>query len=144
MVPSTKPDDFDPPTQTLRGRVAGTIEEVCVITARWAIPLFLPVGGLFCSYLIGGYIAVSLGIWSPSYDFLSLTEDVYFAWLGFLSGIVICTGTGSLIGIAFLKEGEGRIHNEISILFSFTGFGLGAGALRMTYMTVISSLISVL
>lgn len=141
MGPPTDPDGFDSPAQTLRERAAETIERVCVITARWSVPLFLPVGCLFCVYLIGGYVAVSMGIWSPSYAFLSLPEDVYFAWLGFLSGSVICMGTGSLIGLAFLTEGEGRIHNEISILSSFIGFGFGAGLLRMTYMTVLSSLI---
>jgi hypothetical protein len=56
-------------------------------------------------------------MWSPSYDFLSLSEDVYSSWLGFLSGTVICLETGSLIGLAFLTEGKGRIHNELSISF---------------------------
>ncbi len=141
MGGSTEPDEFDGPTQTLRGRAAETIERVCVITARWSLPLILPVGCLFCVYLIGGYVAVSFGLWSPSYAFLSLSEDVYFAWLGFLSGTVICLGTGSLIGLAFLTEGDSRIHNELSILFSFIGFGFGAGLLRMTYPTVLSSLL---
>jgi len=47
---------------------------------------------------------MALGVWTPSYEFLSLTGDIYFAWLGFLSGLVICFGTGSLIGLAFLTE----------------------------------------
>jgi len=137
----TEPDEFDGPTQTLRGRAAETIERVCVTTAKWSLPLILPVACLFCVYLIGGYVAVSFDLWSPSYAFLSLSEDVYFAWLGFLSGTIICLETGSLIGLAFLTEGEGRIHNELSILFSFIGFGFGAGLLRMTYPTVLSSLL---
>lgn len=141
MVPTTEPDDFDAPTQTLRGRVAGIIERVCIIIARWSVPLFVPVVCLLFMYVVGGYVAVSLGIWSLSYEFLSLSEDIYFAWLGFLSGTVICTGTGSLIGLALLTEGEGRTHNEVSILSSFIAFGFGAGVVRMTYMSVLSSLI---
>lgn len=73
--------------------------------------------------------------------FLSLSDDIYYAWLGFLSGTTICIGTGSLIGLAFLTEGDGQIHNEISILASFIGFGFGAGLLRITHMTVLTSLI---
>ncbi|MFD1527778.1 hypothetical protein [Halolamina salina] len=133
-------DEFDLPTKSLRGRAVKTIERVCVIAARWSIPLFLPIGFAFFVYLIGGSIAISVGLWSPSFEFLSLSDDVYFAWLGFLSGTVICIGTGSLIGLAFLTEGEGRIHNEISILASFIGFGFGAGLLRMCHMTVLASL----
>ncbi|ELZ68588.1 hypothetical protein C457_11306 [Haloferax prahovense DSM 18310] len=96
---------------------------------------------LFFAYLIGGYTLMVLGVWTPSYEFLSLTGDIYFAWLGFLSGLVICFGTGSLIGLAFLTEGEGRIHNEVSILASFIGFGFGAGVIRMTYSTVLTTLL---
>lgn len=135
------PDQSDLPRKSLRGRVARTIERVCVIAARWSIPLFLPVGFVFFVYLIGGSIAISAGLWSPSYEFLSLSDDIYLAWLGFLSGTTICIGTGSLIGLAFLTEGDGQIHNEISILASFIGFGFGAGLLRITHMTVLTSLI---
>lgn len=140
MDPPTEPDDFDVPAQTLRGRVAGVIERICIIIARCSVPLFVPVGCLLFMYAVGGYVAVSLEIWSPSYEFLSLSEDIYFAWLGFLSGTVVCTGTGSLIGLALLAEGEGRIHSEVSVLFSFIAFGFGAGVVRMTYMIVLSSL----
>lgn len=140
MPPSPEPEEFELPTQSLRGRAAGTIERICVTTARWSVPLILPIGGSFIVYLLGGYGAISLGIWSPSYEFLSLTEDIYFAWFGFLSGTVICMGTGSLIGLAFLREGEQGRSNQISILFAFVGFGFGAGVLRMTYMTVLSTL----
>ena len=80
------------------------------------------------------------GGWAPSYEFLSFPEDVYFAWLSFLFGAVVCIQTGSLIGLAFLTGGEGEIHDEISILSSFIGFGFGAGLLRITYMTVLLSL----
>jgi len=137
MGPPTEPYHFNAPTPPLCGGAAGTIERVCIVLARWSIPLFLPVGCLFFVYLIGGYIAVSFGVWTPPYEFLSLSEDIYFAWLGFLSGTVVCVGTGSLIGLAFLTEGEGGIHNEISILFSFIGFGFGAGLIRITYLAVL-------
>jgi len=53
--------------------------------------------------------------------FLSLAGDICFAWLGSRSGAVICFGAGSLIGLGFLTEGEGRVHNEISIPTSFIG-----------------------
>ncbi|WP_128081382.1 hypothetical protein [Haloferax sp. ATB1] len=84
---------------------------------------------------------MALGVWTPSYEFLSLNDDIYFAWLAFLLGLVICLGTGSLIGLAFLTGGEGRIHNEVSILSSFIGFGFGAGVMRMTYATVLTTLL---
>ena len=76
----------------------------------------------------------------PQYEFLSLSNDIYFAWLGFISGTTVCTGTGSLIGLVFLGEGGDRIHTELSVLSSFIGFGCGAGVLRMTYMTVLATL----
>lgn len=139
--PTTDSDEFDLPKQSLRGKIAGTIEQFCIVGARISIPLFVPVGGLFFVYLIGGYALMAMGVWTPSYEFLSLTEDIYFAWLGFLSGLVICFGTGSLIGLAFLTEGEGRIHNEVSILTSFIGFGFGAGLIRMMYTTVLTTLL---
>ena len=140
MAPSTDPDERDTPTKTLRGQVARTIERICITGARWSVPLFLPVGCLFLTYLIGGYTAIFIGIWTPRYEFLSLSNDIYFAWLGFIHGTVVCTGTGSLIGLVFLGEGGDRIHTELSILFSFIGFGCGAGVLRMTYMTVLATL----
>jgi len=141
MKPSSESTEPDIPQESLHARIAETIERTCMTTARWSIPLFMPVGFLFCVYLIGGYIAISLGVWTPSYEFLALSEDIYFAWLSFLIGIIICCGTGSLIGIAYLTDGEGRIHNETSILSSFIGFGFGAGLLRMTYVTVLSSML---
>ena len=76
----------------------------------------------------------------PQYDFLSLSDDIYFVRLGFISGTTACTGTGSLIDLIFLREGSDRIHTELSILSSFIGFGCGAGVLRMTYMTVLATL----
>ena len=141
MGPPIGSDESDIPTKTLHGRAARTIGRVCIVAARWSIPLFLLVGCLFFVYLTGGSIAISLGLWSPWYEFLSLSEDIYFTWLGFLSGTTICIGTGSLIGLAFLTEGKGQIHNEISILASFIGFGFGAGLLRIIHMTVLTSLI---
>ncbi|WP_152420004.1 hypothetical protein [Haloferax prahovense] len=141
MNPPTDSDEFDPPNQSLGGQIAGTIEQLCLVGARVSVPLFVPIGVLFFAYLIGGYTLMVLGVWTPSYEFLSLTGDIYFAWLGFLSGLVICFGTGSLIGLAFLTEGEGRIHNEVSILASFIGFGFGAGVIRMTYSTVLTTLL---
>jgi hypothetical protein len=57
-----------------------------------------------------------------------------------VSGTTICIGTGSLIGLAFLTEGKGQIHNEISILASFIGFGFGTGLFRITPVTVLPSL----
>jgi len=125
-------------------RANRTNYRVCIVAARWSTPLFLLVGCLFFVYLVGGSIAVSLRSWSPSYEFLSLSEDVYFAWLGFLSGTTICVGTGSLIGLVLFTEGDVQIHNEISILASFAGFGFGAGLLRITHVTVLTSLIQTL
>lgn len=141
MAPENEDDEFAQPKQSLGGRIAGAIETFCTFGARISIPLFLPIGVLFFAYLTGGYVLISVGVWSPSYQFLSLTEDIYFAWLGFLSGVIISFGTGSLVGLAFLTEGEGRIHNEVSILASFIGFGFGAGLMRMTYATVLASLL---
>ena len=115
MGPPTKSDEFELPPKTLRGQAARTIERICLTAAKWSIPLFIPVGFLFLIYVFGGYTAVSFGFWTPGYEFLSLSEDVYFAWLGFVFGITICVGTGSLIGLAFL--GEGGTHAELSILF---------------------------
>jgi len=96
---------------------------------------------LFFVYVAGGYTAISLGIWTPAYEFLSLKDDVYFAWLGFVFGLTICVGTGSLVGLAFLRENKGEIHTEISMLSSFIGFGFGAGVIRMTYMTVLATVL---
>lgn len=141
MTSESSDDEFATPEHSLSGRIAGAIETVCTFGARVSIPLFLPIGALFVAYLIGGYALISLGVWSPSYPFLSLTEDIYFAWLGFLSGVVICFGTGSLIGLAFLTEGEGSVHNEVSILTSFIGFGFGGAVLRMTYETVLATIL---
>lgn len=141
MEDRTEPDEFDAPPQTLGGRVAETIEKTCKIMARIAAPLLIPVALTFLTYVVGGYLAIMLDVWSPSFEFLSLSEDIYFAWLGFLSGVVICIGSGGLVGLAYLKEGTGQIHNEASILASFIGFGFGAGLLRITAMTVFSSLI---
>jgi len=141
MSPPAKSDEFELPSKTLRGQAARTIERICLTAARWSIPLFIPVGGLLLIYVFGGYTAVSVGIWTPGYDFLSPSEDIYFACLGFAFGITICVGTGSLIGLAFLREGEGGTHTELSILFSFVGFGFGAGIVRMTYLTVLATLL---
>jgi hypothetical protein len=103
--------------------------------------LLVPVGSLFCVYLVGGYVAISLGVWTPPYEFLAVSEDSYFAWLSFLVGLISCCWTGSLIGIAYLTSGEGRIYDELLILASFAGFGFGAGLLRMTYATVLASVL---
>ena len=141
MGPPPKSDEFELPRKTLRGQAAGTIERLCLTAARWSIPLCIPVACLFLIYVFGGYTAVSVGIWTPGYEFLSPSADVYFAWLGFVFGITVCVGTGSLIGLAFLTEGEGGRHTELSILVSFVGFGFGAGIIRMTYMTVLATLL---
>lgn len=69
------------------------------------------------------------------------TDDIYFAWLAFLSGTIVCLGTGSLIGLAFLTNGEGPVHNYVSLLYSFIGFGFGAGVMRMTYAAVLPLLL---
>jgi len=144
MKPPSESAEPDIPQKSLRARVADTLEHAFVTIAQWSIPLFIPVGCLFFVYLVGGYLAISLGVWSPSYEFLSLSENAYFVWLGFLCGIGICCGTGSLIGIAFLTNGEGHVHNDISILSSFIGFGFGAGMLRITVMPVLATLPSIL
>lgn len=96
---------------------------------------------VFFAYFIGGFALLQLDFWSPSYQFLSLTDDVFFAWFGFLTGGCICLGTGSLIGLAFLSGGEGPVHNEISILSSFIGFGFGAAFMRITFVTVLGSVV---
>jgi len=112
-----------------------------IIAAGGSIPLLISVGCLFLVYVAGGYTASSLGFWTPAYEFLSLTNDIYFAWLGFVVGITICVGTGSIAGLAFLSEGKGEVHTEILMLSSFIGFGFGAGVVRMTYMTVLATVL---
>ena len=141
MEPPIESDEFELPTETRRGQAARAIEGACTTAARWSIPLFVPVGVLFVLYVVGGYTAVSAGMWTPEYEFLSPSADVYLAWLGFGSGITVCVGTGSLIGLAFLEDGEGGVHTDLSILFAFIGFGFGAGIVRMTYMTVLATLL---
>jgi len=141
MKPPSESTEPDIPQESLRARVAGAIERTCKTTARWSIPLLVPVGFLFCVYLVGGYVAISLGVWTPPYEFLSVSEDSYFAWLTFLVGLISCCWTGSLIGIAYLTSGEGRIYDELLILASFAGFGFGAGLLRMTYAAVLASVL---
>jgi len=96
---------------------------------------------LFLIHVFGRYTAVFVGIWTPGHEFLSLSEGFYFALLGFVFGITICVGTGSLIGLTFLREGEGGTRTELSVLFSFVGFGFGAGIIRMIYMTVLTTLL---
>ena len=66
---------------------------------------------------------------------------MYLAWLGFGAGITVCVGTGSLIGLAFLEDGESGVHTELSVLSAFVGFGFGAGIVRMTYTTVLATLL---
>lgn len=141
MEPPFGSDEFELPTETRRAQAARAIEGACTTAARWSIPLFVPVGCLFVLYVAGGYTAVSAGMWTPEYEFLAPSEDVYLAWLGFGSGITVCVGTGSLIGLAFLEDGEGGVHTDLSILFAFIGFGFGAGIVRMTYMTVLATLL---
>lgn len=141
MGPPSRSDEFTPPKRSAGVRVAGFIERVCIIGIQLSIPMIIVVMSAFFIYLIGGFVLLLVGIWSLSYPFLSITEDVYFAWLGFLTGGTICLGTGSLIGLAFLTDGEGQIHNEVSILASFIGFGFGAGVMRMTYEAVLASVL---
>ena len=69
MAPSTEPDERDTSTKTLRGQVARTIERIRITGARWSIPLFLPVSCLFLIYLIGGYTAIFIGVWTPNMNF---------------------------------------------------------------------------
>lgn len=139
MAPSSRSGEFDPPEDTVSARVATLIERMCVGGVWLSRPIVLIIVTVFLAYAIGGFFLIELRLWTPSYPFLSLTDDVYFAWLAFLSGCGICIGTGSLIGIAFLEDGEGPVHNEISILASFIGFGFGAGVIRMTYPIVLAT-----
>ncbi len=125
----------------MSARIVGVIERTCVTTARWTQPMIGGVGMVLVVYIVGGAILIRLGLWTPSFRFLSPTGDMYFAWLGFLAGTIVCLGTGSLIGLAFLSNGEGPVHNYISILASFIGFGFGAGVMRMTYAAVLTSLL---
>lgn len=139
MTSPTRVDEGSPPKRSVGARVAGLIERTCVIGVRVSIPITLTAVSVLFAYLIGGFALLQLEFWSPSYQFLSLTDDVYFAWFAFLTGGSICLGTGSLIGLAYLSGGEGPVHNEISILASFIGFGFGAAAMRLTYATVLAS-----
>jgi len=142
MSPPSSSDEFTSPKRSASARVAEFIERVCLIGIQLSIPMTIVVMSGFFLYLIGGFVLLQLGFWSPSYPFLSITEDVYFAWLGFLTGGTICLGTGCLIGLALLTDGEGEIHNDVSILASFIGFGFGAGVMRMTYEVVLASVLS--
>lgn len=141
MTPSSGSNEFDTPERSLAARIAGLIEQAFVVGIRLSFPLMLLFSSVFFTYIIGGFVVNQMGLWTPAYRFLSLTDDVYFAWLGFLTSSTICMGTGSLIGLAFLTEGEGPIHNEISILASFIGFGFGAAVIRITYPTVLATIL---
>lgn len=141
MAPPDRSETFSRPNRSMSARIAGFIERTCVTTARWSIPMIVVAGGICLVYTVAGSLLIALGLWTPSFPFLSPTDDIYFAWLGFCSGAIVCLGTGSLIGLAFLTNGEGPVHNYVSILSSFIGFGFGAGVMRMTYLTVITSLL---
>lgn len=141
MAPRSRSDEFGGPERSVGARIAGLVERTCVVAASWSGPLVLAAVGVLLVYAVGGFAVVQLGLWTPSYPFLSLAADVYFAWLAFLSGATICVGTGSLIGIALLEDGRGPVHNELSTLASFVGFGFGAAVVRMTYPTVIASVV---
>jgi hypothetical protein len=93
MGPPTKSDEFELPPETLCGQAARTIERICLTAAKWSIPLFIPVWFLFLIYAFGGYTAVSVEVWTPGYEFLSLSENIYFSWPGFVFGVTICVGT---------------------------------------------------
>lgn len=140
MTPQSRSDDVDVPQRSLGARIAGFVERTCVLGVVVSRPLIIVTVGMLSLYFVGGFILIQLGLWTPPYPFLSLTDDVYFAWFAFLTGCTACVGTGSMIGIAFLENGEGPVHNEVSILASFIGFGFGAGVVRMTYAVVLASL----
>lgn len=141
MVSSSGEDEFNSPQSSISTLLAGLLERAFVSGARLSVPLILVAITVFFTYVIGGFVLLSLGYWSPSYPFLSPSQDIYFAWLAFLTGEVVCLGTGSLIGLAFLSDGRGPIHNQVSILASFVGFGFGAGAMQMTYPTILSTIL---
>lgn len=77
MTPPTRPDEFDSPEHSVSARVVEIIERSCVTGVRVSIPMALITIGCFFGYLLVGSVLIYLGLWSPSYPFLSLSEDIY-------------------------------------------------------------------
>lgn len=139
MTPPTPSDEFEPPKHSVSARIVEILERVCATGVRISIPILLITMSCFFGYLFVGSVLVYLGLWSPSYPFLSLTGDIYCAWLGFLAGGAFCLGTGSFIVLLIINE-EDSIYNAIALLASFVAFGCGAGVMRLTFETVLATL----
>lgn len=115
------------------------LERACVLGARVAISGMVVTGGVFLLYIVLGTFTTTTGIWTPSYPFLSHTADPYFAVLGFLAGLDVCVGTGTII-ILHMMHGVETTRSQIATLAAFIGFGFGAGVIRMTLPTVLQFL----
>lgn len=135
-------DPTAPPQPTLGTRAITVLENGAVTVFRFATPAMYLTGALFVGYLVFGYILISVGGWSPPFTFLAVRSDPYFTVLSTLTGFIVCLVTGSLIILSFINEEN--TAQSISTLLAFIGFGFGAGAIRMTYLTTFRLLINLL
>jgi hypothetical protein len=132
----------EPPKPSFQTRVVTLIEWLCFTALSISQVLLLPCIGLFFTYTILGSVGTSLGIWTPSYLFLSLESDPYFNVFGTMVGLVICDAAGSMILLRYMR-GVNNTKEEISTLAAFASFGFGAAIVRFTCMTTIEVLQSI-
>ena len=127
MAPPSGSDEFALPERTVGARVAELIERTCLAGVRVSRPITVTIGSVFLASTLGGFTQIPLSVWAPSHPFSSIADDGYFAPLGVLSGGVVRVGTGSTFDLAFLENGAGPVHDELSILASCIGFSFGPG-----------------
>ena len=92
---------------------------------RASRPMLLLVVVLFVGYSGGGLLLVWMGIWDPSYPFLSATRDAYLLVMTFLGGLAVCTYTTSVISL-HIVNGISNGRDAVSTMLAFVGLGLGS------------------
>jgi hypothetical protein len=125
-----------PPERSRWTQIATWLERGCTVGAQLSLPGIVLTSGLLLFYVSVGLFATTLGFWTPGYPFLSLAADPVFTLLGFLSGLSICIGTGSIL-ILFMMRGIDTTRGHISVFAACTGFGFGASVIRFTVPTVL-------
>ena len=84
----------------------------------------------FLGYLTCGYVALTRGMFSPVYRFVSM-RDPFFLAISLTIGLFLAVSTGSLVSLALLTEGD-SVNNAFVIIIGMAGFGLSLGIIRMT------------